>query len=355
MGTMKNKQDTNSSKHKKKSPLNQSMDETTSKVKHDKKMKANKPRKDDKKSMQNINQDQDKNHIEEKKFKESKKEKDTKKSEGLDPRITNREFKLLLKPEGLDRRIKITQLQSLIVSFCQRNEVSFFHLDNANTGLRNVYFFDTPGEHFRRNNLILRVRESRQNVWVDDWCEVTLKCRTSDLKSSLKYDPKPITAHKHRLRLKEEILRGDQLGSSRRIYSNNSIMDAVPIDQVFERTFGSIQKHFPDLARLGLEHDLPVRVVGGRTNKILEACLPIGNLSFGDGVQAHCDIGIWMRSVGEPIIGELAYSYRVTDANRADAKAHKRADKFFEKLQLAIPDWLATGSTKTALIYGIPE
>ncbi len=278
-----------------------------------------------------------------------------KKQSGLDPRITNREFKLLLNPDGLDRRIKIAQLQSLIVSFCQKNKVNFFHLDNANTGLRNVYFFDTPGEHLRRNNLILRVRESRQNVWVDDWCEVTLKCRTPKLKTSLKFDPKPNSTHKHRLRLKEEILRADQLGSSRRIYSNNSIMDAVPIDKVFERKIQGITGYFPDLTRLGLEDDLPVRVVGGKANKVLEACLPIGNLSFGDGVQAHCDIGIWMRSVGDPIIGELAYSYRVTDANRADSKAHKRADKFFEKLQLAIPDWLATGTTKTALIYGKPE
>ena len=241
------------------------------------------------------------------------------------------------------------------MSFCQKSKVNFFHLDNANTGLRNIYFFDTPGEHFRRNNLILRVRESRQNVWVDDWCEVTLKCRTPKLKSSLKFDPKPNSAHKHRLRLKEEILRADQVGSSRKIYSNNSIMDAVPIDKVFEKTIGGITTYFPDLTRLELEHDLPVRVVGGKTNKVLEACLPIGNISFGDGVQAHCDIGIWMRSVGDPIIGELAYSYRVTDANRDDSKAHKRADKFFEQLQLAIPDWLATGTTKTALIYGIPE
>jgi hypothetical protein len=278
-----------------------------------------------------------------------------KKKSGLDPHITNREFKLLLNPEGLDRRIKIVQLQSLIVSFCQKSKVNFFHLDNAKTGLRNVYFFDTPGEHFRRNNLILRVRESRQNVWVDDWCEVTLKCRTPKLKSSLKFDPKPNATHEHRLRLKEEILRADQVGSSRKIYSNNSIMDAVPIDKVFERTIGGVTKYFPDLTRLELEHDLPVRVVGGKTNKVLEACLPIGNLSFGDGVQAHCDIGIWMRSVGDPIIGELAYSYRVTDANRDDSKAHKRADKFFEQLQLAISDWLATGTTKTALIYGIPE
>ncbi len=273
----------------------------------------------------------------------------------LDKRITNREFKLLLKPEGLDRRIRIEQLSSLLVAFCKKFDVDFFHLDNANTGLRNVYFYDTPGEHFRRNNLILRVRESRQNVWVDDWCEVTLKCRASSLKDSLNYSPTPNVSHKSRLRLKEEILRGDGLGTSRNIYSNNAILDTVPIDKVFERSLGSITEFFPDIKKLDAEDDLPVRIVGGKTNKILEACLPLGNLAFGVNVQAHCDIGIWMRSVGDPIIGELAFSYRVNSLNRDDTKAHKKANKFFKQLQFAIPDWLASGSTKTALIYGIPE
>lgn len=273
----------------------------------------------------------------------------------LDKRITNREFKLLLKPEGLDRRSRIDQLSSLIIAFCKKSEVEFFHLDNANTGLRNVYFYDTPGEHFRHNNLILRVRESRQNVWVDDWCEVTFKCRAQTLKESLQYKPNPASAHKSRLRLKEEILRGDGLGTERMIYSNNAILDTVPIDQVFERNLESVAEFFPDMKKLDVDNKLPVRIVGGRTNKILEACLPLGNLVFGENVQAHCDIGIWMRSVGDPIVGELAFSYRVTNVNREDSKAHKKANKFFRQLQLAIPDWLASGSTKTALVYGKPE
>ncbi|MDO8693338.1 MAG: hypothetical protein Q7J51_04510 [Sheuella sp.] len=273
----------------------------------------------------------------------------------LDKRITNREFKLLIKPEGLDRRSRIDQLSSLLIAFCKKSGVEFFHLDNANTGLRNVYFYDTPGEHFRRNNLILRVRESRQNVWVDDWCEVTLKCRAQTLKDSLTYNPNPVVAHKSRLRLKEEILRGDGFGTERMIYSNNAILDTVPIDQVFERNLNSVSEFFPDMKKLGADDTLPVRIVGGRTNKILEACLPLGNLVFGESVQAHCDIGIWMRSVGDPIIGELAFSYRVNKTNRDDTAAHKKANKFFRQLQLAIPDWLASGTTKTALIYGKPE
>ena len=273
----------------------------------------------------------------------------------LHPSITNREFKLLIKPNGLDRRSKITALSDQILKFCKKNKVEFFHLDNANTGLRNIYFYDTPGEDFRLNNIILRVRESRQNVWVDDWCEVTLKCRTHDINESTKFDPSPNVKVKSRIRLKEEILRGDQLGSKRNIYSNNAILDSVPIDKVFDRKLSSLIKFFPGLAGLSIDKKLPLRIVGGSTNKILEACLPMGNLVFGDGVQAHCDIAIWMKSVGDPIVGELAFSYRVNEQNRADSKSHKRADKFFKKLQHELEDWLEIGSTKTALVYGKPE
>ena len=273
----------------------------------------------------------------------------------LDPRITNREFKLLLEPEGLDHRSKVNELIGKVRAFCEREQVDFFHLDNASTGLRNVFFFDTPGEDFRHNKLILRVREPRSNVWVDDWCEVTLKCRSDSMKESLNYDPTPQTKYKFRRRLKEEILRGDGIGSVRTIYSNNAIMDSIPVEDVFERSYQSVTENFPDLKNLKLPKNVPVRVVGGRTNKILEANLPLGNLSFGDQVHAHCDLAIWMRNVGEPLIGELAFAYRVNDENREDKKAHKRADKFFVNLQHAIANWLAAGSTKTAMVYGKPE
>jgi hypothetical protein len=274
---------------------------------------------------------------------------------GLDPRVTNREFKLLLKPEGLDRRSQVNQLISLVRAFCEMAGVEFFHLDNAATSLRNVLFFDTPDGQLRHNKIILRVRESRRTIWVDDWCEVTLKCRADDLQHALLLDPTPQTHHAYRLRLKEEILRGPTMGSTRTIYSNNVILDSVPIDSVFERTFGGVMENFPGLGAFKIPSTAPVRVVGGRTNKVLEAVLPLGNVTFGDRVHAHLDLGIWMRSVGEPIIGELAFAYRVNSENRGDRKAHKRADKFFVALQNAIPSWLADGTTKTALVYGKPE
>ena len=269
--------------------------------------------------------------------------------------ITNREFKLLIKPQGLERLSRVTALSEKIVQFCHQNKVGFFHSDNATTGLRNIYFYDTPGEDFRHNNIILRIRESRQNIWVDDWCEVTLKCRASALDVAEKFNPIPKKSIKSRLRLKEEVLRGDAVGSKRSLYSNNAILDAIPLNNIFDRSFSSVSKFFPGLSSLAIDKKTPLRIVGGSTNKILEVSMHLGNLVFGDGVQAHCDIAIWLRSIGDPIVGELSFSYPINDENRLQEKAHKRADQFFTKLQVDLSDWLEIGTTKTALVYGKPE
>jgi len=284
----------------------------------------------------------------------SKKEK--KKRVGkLHKSVTNREFKILIKPLGLDRRNRIDELSTKLMIFCKKQGVHFAHLDNVTTGLRTVYFFDTPNEDLRNHNLILRVRESREDVWIDDWCEVTFKCRARDVGASLAFNTLPSGKAKSRARFKEEILRGDAIGSQRQIYSNNAILDAVPVDEIFSHSLSSAMMMFPTLNKLGLPKNTPLDVVGGTKNKILEACLPLGNLVFGAGVQAHCEIAIWMRSVGEPIVGELAFSYHVNDKNRKEAKAHKRADKFFNALQIEFANWIEVGSTKTALVYGKPE
>jgi hypothetical protein len=269
--------------------------------------------------------------------------------------VTNREFKILLKPKGLDRRSCITKLTDEIISLCKEEKLPFSYLDNATTGLRNIYFYDTPGEDLRLNNIILRVREYRQNVWVDDFCEVTLKCRTNDITQSIKFDPTAKKGLQSRVRLKEEILRNADVGSKREIYSHNAILDTVPLDRLFDRSFGSVSTFFPDLKNIPIDKRAPVRIVGGRTNKILEACMPLGNIVFGNGVQAHIDIAIWMRSVGDPMVGELSFAYKINKLNQSETKAHKRADKFFKKLQFQLVDWLEIGTTKTALIYGKPE
>lgn len=67
-----------------------------------------------------------------------------------------------------------------------------------------------------------------------------------DIKESSQFNPAPIKKIKSRLRLKEEILRGDAVGSKIYLF-NNAILDAVPLDDLFDQSFSSVCKLFPGL------------------------------------------------------------------------------------------------------------
>ena len=285
----------------------------------------------------------------------AKKDKHSDELTKLDKRITNREFKLLLKPRGLDRHHRITELQTEIHNLCEEAGLLFTIPETMNSGMRNIYFVDTPDNSLRRNKLILRVRESRKQAWTDDWCEVTFKCRSEDIDRAWELSPIPKTEIPYRVRFKEEILKDGPIGSIRRLYSHNAIMDQVPIERVTTRTLAHVTTVFPGMAEVNLPFDQKLRVVGNTKNKVLEACVTLGNIAFSDKVHAHCEIAIWFHTVGDPMIGELAFAYRVHKNNIKDIKAHRLADEFFKKLQQFFAKDIALGTTKTAMIYGSKE
>jgi hypothetical protein len=49
----------------------------------------------------------------------------------LHPSVTNREFKLLIKPKDLDRRSRITALSDQILKFCKKKGYPSFVIDVA--------------------------------------------------------------------------------------------------------------------------------------------------------------------------------------------------------------------------------
>ena len=273
----------------------------------------------------------------------------------IDKRITNREFKLLLQPDGLDRHSRIGLLQQAIHELCEASGIVFSSPETMVGGLRNVFFVDTHDGAFHRNKLILRVRESRSNIWLDDWCEVTFKCRSENIDRAWDYNPVPHSDLAHRIRFKEEILKDGAIGSIRRIFSHNSVIDSVPAELLTRQKLHRLATVYPGLSSVNLPLDKTAQMVGGRRNKILEACVTLGHIAFSESVLAHCEIAIWFRAIGKPMVGELAFAYRVNKANRRDIAAHQRADEFFRKLQSHFADQLAIGTTKTAMVYGSHE
>lgn len=284
----------------------------------------------------------------------AKKQTDTPKFK-IDKRITNREFKLLFKARGLDRHHRVTELQTQLHQLCEEQGLTFTSPETMNSSLRNIFFVDTDDFALRRNKLILRVREPRVNTWTDDWCEVTFKCRSEDIDRAWALNPMPRAETPHRVRFKEEILKDGPIGSMRFLYSHNAVLDRVPFHQAHLRKLAKVAEIFPGMQEVNLPLEKPLQLVGTKRNMVLETCVTLGNIAFSPSVHAHCEIAIWFHSVGEPMIAELAFAYRVHKENRKDSKAHARANAFFLKLQEFFAKDLALGTTKTALVYGSKE
>jgi hypothetical protein len=80
--------------------------------------------------------------------------------------------------------------------------------------------------------------------------------------------------------------------------------------------------------------------------------LPLGDLDFGKGTTAKCDIALW-RTRGEhlPLVGEFAFQVKFDRKEDVAAKQKKLVEQFYVTLQLDVAEWLALGVTKTAMVY----
>jgi hypothetical protein len=111
-----------------------------------------------------------------------------------------------------------------------------------------------------------------------------------------------------------------------------------------------LMKIFPPLAELKAPGEERVKLVNGGI--VEEVLLPLGQLDFGKGLVAKCDVGLW-RTRGEhkPLVGEFAFQLKFSDRSAVAEKQKKLAAQFYVSLQRDVQDWLALGCTKTAMVY----
>ena len=83
-----------------------------------------------------------------------------------------------------------------------------------------------------------------------------------------------------------------------------------------------------------------------------EVLLPLGQLDFGKGILAKCDISLW-RTRGEhkSLVGEFAFQAKFDNKESVASKQKARCAAFYVGLQQEVADWLALGVTKTAMVY----
>jgi hypothetical protein len=265
--------------------------------------------------------------------------------------VTHREFKLLLKPEKFPTRRAVLEFNELLSHWAQKLGVHYEPVESLDSQLRIVQFYDTKNEDLRKNKLIFRIRQIRAGGWPDDSWELTFKCRTPEYGRAAAFDTDTILTKLQKKKFKEELIRGDRPGTMQSIFSNNVIIEYPDIEMEFP--LSRLATALPYLKTLGLNMDEPLSIVSGA--KVFELQSTLGNISFGHGVSAHVTLALWARPIPdrfEPLIAEFGFSTHVLGADDKEQKGQRAADEFFKALQVPLRDYLADGTTKTALIYG---
>jgi len=267
------------------------------------------------------------------------------------PLVTHREFKLLLKPEKFATRRAVLEFNEVLLKAANKLGIHYEPVESLDSQLRIVQFYDTKAEDLRKNKLIFRIRQIRQGGWPDDSWELTFKCRAPEYQKAAAFDTNTTMTKLQRKKFKEELIRGDAPGTMVSIYSNNVIVEypEIPVEAPLSRLADAL----PHLRTIGLDLDQTMSIVAGA--KVFELQSDLGILSFGHGVTARATLAVWARPVPdrfEPLVAEFGFSTHVLGKDDKEEKGQRAADEFFKALQGLLHDYLSSGTTKTALIYG---
>jgi hypothetical protein len=265
-------------------------------------------------------------------------------------RVQYLEAKLILKPERFTSVQSFRDFGKLVRRAAKKAGVGFIEDQQAQERpqIREIVFLDTPEFSLYSHAFILRRRVSYVDGFPDGDPEIVFKFRHPEEDKAAALDMRPKIEGKHRIKFKAEALPlKDRVGGYRILYSHNCQFGLSQADNASMAKLGQI---FPALSRLkGSRRERVSLVNGGIVEEVL---LPLGQLDFGKGMLAKCDIALW-RTRGEhrSLVGEFAFQAKFDRREDIAAKQKARCTKFYVELQHEVADWLALGVTKTAMVY----
>ena len=181
--------------------------------------------------------------------------------------------------------------------------------------------------------------------------EIVFKFRHPDEKKAASLDVRPNIDGKYRIKFKAEALPlKDEVGGYRILYSHNCQFGLSQAHDRDKTSMATLDRIFPALKKLRRSGQERVKLVN--EGIVEEVLLPLGDLDFGKGTTAKCDIALW-RTRGEhlPLVGEFAFQVKFDRKEDVAAKQKKLVEQFYVTLQLDVAEWLALGVTKTAMVY----
>jgi hypothetical protein len=268
-------------------------------------------------------------------------------------RVRYLEAKLILKPDRFTSVQSFRDFGKIVRRTAKQVGANFIEDKNADLRpeIREIIFLDTPDFALYSNAFILRRRVSYVDGFAVGDPEIVFKFRHPDEQKAASLDVRPKIDGKYQIKFKAEALPlKDEVGGYRILYSHNCQFGLSQAHDRDKTSMATLDRVFPALAKLHRSGDDRVKLVNGGI--VEEVLLPLGNLDFGKGVLAKCDIALW-RTRGEhlPLVGEFAFQVKFDRKEDIAVKQKKLAEQFYITLQREVAGWLALGVTKTAMVY----
>jgi hypothetical protein len=263
------------------------------------------------------------------------------------------ECKLILRPNHFTSRASLWDFAKVLKKPAARHDVSFSTEEFVDSPLqiREVLFMDTDDFRLYNNAFILRRRIPYEDGFPTGDPEIVFKFRGPDMQAAAETDVRPQIFGDYRIKFKCEALPlKNELGGIRLLFSHNVEFPLSHAHESDPRSFDTICRIFPVLAKLKKHEGERVELVG---ETIVEEVLQdIGVIDFGEGMSAKCNVALWRaRGDHRPLIGEFAFQIKFKKREDLREAAMKRAEAFFLDLQYSAKDWIALGATKTGVVY----
>ncbi len=260
-----------------------------------------------------------------------------------------------MKPEKFPTKSSVYEFNARLTKIAKKLGVEYEPFDAVQSQARQVQFFDTDDNVFRKNRVILRLRRDRTGGWPDETWEVTLKRRSPDYAEAANFDVNTsLTGLTQKIKFKEELIRGDGPQTIHKIYSHN-LCAQYPVIK-FRHLVSELLEIFPGMKKLDLDPSAMVSIVNDAN--VFEIQANLGNFRFSKSVVTDCGLAVWVRPIPdafEPLCAEFGFAYKLNGEEDKHSKGHDASDRFFKEVQSPLNDLLADGTTKTAIIYGEEE
>jgi hypothetical protein len=273
--------------------------------------------------------------------------------------VSSRECKILLKVERFgDLAAGLREFWSLVEA-AARQEGLTVKANGPFPGrekTRYVAFYDTPGFDLYRRGFILRRRgETPEDVMPGRHndhlrCDATLKFRHPELQLEQLATIQPDHSLKGETKVEEDVVAGP--AGIRQVFSLSS---KVKLKKEPTPRLAGYIKVFPGLARLNLDETLAMQPVRGTL--IREYSISPGSIDLQGLTTAETTFSVWTRPPAQrPFVVEFSFAYDLPPGgylNHKVDRAQETANRLLKAIQRIGAAWIATGQTKTGLIYQI--